>query len=152
MQQSRAATPLLQNAKYAAALGDQMRQSEVWHVPAQDVRAAAHSVGCGRGADLVAFANQAHAEGCIVTNADFGHFQVTLLEYPQRQRAAGKQHCAEREYRHLACAAQLEPPVSCGSPEGADAPQRCINVCGIRSWSRTRATTKSIRSSTLVGW
>ena len=31
-------------------------------------------------------------------------------------------------------------------------PQRAISVCGMRSWSRMRATTKSTMSSTVPGW
>ena len=62
MQKACAAAPLLQNAKHAAALGHQMKQSEVRHVPAQNVRGATDGVGYGGVADLVALADQAHAE------------------------------------------------------------------------------------------
>src|SRR4051794_5732819 len=150
MQQACAAAPLLQNAKHATAFGHQMKQSEVRHVPAQNVRGATDAVRYGGVADLVAFTDQAHAERCIVTNAYFGHFQVALLEYPQRQHAARKQHCAQWKDRNLA-RTQAEPAFSGGSLGGADAPQRSIKVCGTRSWSSTRATTKSTKSSTLAG-
>src|SRR5215217_3755372 len=128
-----------------------MKQPEMRHVPAQNVRSATDGLRYGGVAHLMSLANQTHSERCIVTNANFCHFQVALLEYPQRQHAARKQHRTQRKDRNLSCTAQLEPPFSCGSLDGADAPQRCIKVCGTRSWSRTRATTKSTRSCTLAG-
>src|SRR6267378_1154695 len=104
---------LADDAKAPLAARDDVQHAQLRHVPGGDAREAADLHRGRRRADLRAIADQAYAEGRVVAQADLGHFHVALLEDPQRQATAGKEHRVQREKRellHYACAPSRARP------------------------------------------
>src|SRR5216683_2970242 len=102
-----------EDAKAPLAAGDDMQHAELRHVPGGDTGEAADLHRSRRRADFRAIADQAYAEGRVVAQASLRHFHVALLEDPQRQAAAGKEHRVQGEKRavlHYACAPSRARP------------------------------------------
>src|SRR2546428_266227 len=102
-----------EDAKAPLAAGDDMQHAQLRHGPGGDSGEAADLHRGRRRADFRAIADQAYAEGRVVAQADPGHFHVALLEDPQRQATAGKEHRVQRKKRevlHYACAPSRARP------------------------------------------
>src|SRR5581483_2074053 len=72
--------PLFDDAKDMLAAREQMKDTEVRHLPVFDSRRAADFVWRSRCAHFVAGTDQAYAECSVVANARFRHVEVALFE------------------------------------------------------------------------
>jgi len=159
--QSAVFDPLLLDREALHAHGFQVQYAELRHVPVGDAGQAADFLGDCGSTHLLAFLDQTHAKRPVVTQAILGHVHVALLEYPQRQQSAGKQHGIQRkdgDFQGVDAAVAVEqqrqfaaqPGVYLGH-ERSCSPQRGISSWATPRWSRMRATTKSTMSETLCG-
>ena len=113
-----------------SAGGPDMQDSLLRHIPGFDARERSRRREFRRGGafrqHLRAAEDQAHAERRVVAEARRSHLDVALLEDPERQAAARKEHRVQREQRKLRSEAirRVRDPAS-------DQPS---SRCRIRTW------------------
>lgn len=88
------------DAEALAAMGSDLQDTQLLHVPMADPGQRADRLGVCGSTGFFALGNQANAEGLIVLHARCGHVEVALFEDLERQDAAGEKHGLEREERN----------------------------------------------------
>ena len=133
-QQALVVGPVFEDAETLVAEHTDAEQPVLAILPVHDAGAGAGTEQFGFAVGFLAIADQHDAEGTVVAQA-FGHeIAVAGFEDLQRQAVPGQQHRVQRKQRQ-------------GLAHRS--PQRGDSRFSMPSWSSTRLTTKSIRSSTL---